>query len=88
MKITVECETLNELRKMVDALYVLLPEDEKTDGGGQQAENAGQLAKRLRVDKDEILRMHAEGMKARAIQQATGYGYSTVCKVIQEARKR
>lgn len=32
--------------------------------------------------------MKAEGMTARAIAQATGNGYSTVCRVIQEARKK
>jgi len=89
MKITLEFDNLREMQKVIDQLFILFPEDLNPEGGGtEKTESAGEVAKRLRVDHDEILRMKAEGMTARAIAQATGNGYSTVCRVIQEARKK
>lgn len=100
MQITIVCDSLQEVKDLVDRMFVMLPE-EGTPERKQHEKSTAQLVdeaiaqdaqtkkkRRARVNRETILQLHREELSAVQIAAKTGYGYSTICKVIQEAREQ
>lgn len=94
MQITIVCDSLQELNEIVDRMFIVFPEE---DGSGEAPEEDIAAKKdpaprakhsKVKVDKDKILQLAATGMSAKVIAVKTGNGYSTVCKVLQEAKRK
>lgn len=93
MQITITCNSMKELKEAVDQLFVLFPEQEKkASGTAQRVNEAIEQDKRerrrgrgLAVNREQILALRQKGHTPKEIAEKTGYGYSTVCRVIQES---
>lgn len=82
MKITIECNSLNELRDTVDQLVVLLPEHKSIS----EKETAAAPQKRKTFDKDKIIAAYKKGGTYTEIAEQIGCSYATVantCKGIE-----
>lgn len=98
MQITIVCDSLQEVKDFVDRMFVVLPEDEApeqkstaqlvNEAIAQDAAAKKGAKRRARVNRETILQLHREELSAVQIAAKTGYGYSTICRVIQEARKQ
>lgn len=97
MQITIVCDSLEELREMADRLFVILPEglEEQEASARHECHCAAQVdalpekrGRGRRVDREGIMKLELSGMSAKAIATKTGYGYSTVCKILQEEKRK
>lgn len=94
MRITLEFDNLQEMKGVIDQLFVFFPEDEKLTMADIHSPQAEKMAdkqpdpekrtRKRKVDPEKIMKLRQKGMTAKEIAKETGYGYSTVCRTIQE----
>ena len=88
MEIIIRCETLKELKNVVEKLYVDLPEDEqKQKEKPDEDTEPKERGKTTPFDKLEIAELYNEGKKAQEIANIIGASTNTVYNIVSKLRK-
>lgn len=83
MKITIECNSLEELQEAVDTIALVFPErSEKIIKKEKKPETTP--SRGGKIDRETIRKLMEEGHTKQEIAEIVGCGYSTVCNIVRE----
>ena len=86
MRITIECNSLEELQEAVDTIALVFPErSEKIIKKEKKPEAAP--SRGGKIDRGMIRKLMDEGHTNQAIAKIVGCGYSTVCNIVRELKE-
>ena len=83
MRITIECNSLEELKDMIDTLYVLFPEGETEKVKEQQTETK-KRNREPRINREKVQELMEQGLTNKEIAAEMGCAYSTICSIVSE----